>query len=85
MKVKYVACTLNPDACPELTPEHREEINQDVPVICEMNAEYGFRQGLVKGMVIGGLAAFTGCTIGIIVNAKRQKKLNNDVKPKKKD
>ena len=83
MKVKYIKCTLKPEVYPELTPEHREELNTDVPNICEANAVFGHTQGVIKGMLIGSLAAFTGCAIGIVLHERKNKKKLNQENQKK--
>lgn len=80
MKVRYIKCTLKPDVYTELTPEHREEINTDVPAICEANAVFGYNQGIIKGVLIGSLAAITGGAIGIMIHEKRNKKKLNQKK-----
>lgn len=46
MKFKTLVWRMKDDAFPELTPEHRETIIRAEETMCEMNAEYGYKQGL---------------------------------------
>ena len=83
MKIRYNNYKLKDEAYPELLPESRAKLNDDVQKVCEENAAYGYVQGVgntLIGVELTALAVVTGVTIGKLIIAKKKSK-----QPKKKD
>ena len=82
--VKCIRFTLKPEAFPEISPETRETLNHDVPMMCELNAELGYRQGVRNALIGTGIAALVG--VGVAAGLKvydNRKKLNKSTNKKK--
>ena len=83
MKIRYANYRLKDEAFPELLPENRAKLDDDISKACEINAAYGYAQGVgntLIGMGITALAVVTGVTIIELINTKKKSK-----QPKKKD
>ena len=83
MKIQYNNYKLKDEAFPELLPESRAKLNDDISKACEINATCGYVQGVgntIIGMGITALAVGTGVTIIKLIDAKKTSK-----QPKKKD
>ena len=83
MKIRYSNYRLKDEAFPELLPENRVKLDDDISKACEVNAACGYVQGVgntLIGMGITALAVGTGVTIIKLIDAKKKSK-----QPKKKD
>jgi len=83
MKIKYNNYKLKDEAFPELLPESRVKLNNDISEACKINVACGYVQGVGNTLIGIGLATIavgTGVTIGKLIIAKKKSK-----QPKKKD
>ena len=83
MKIRYESYRLKDESFPELLPENRAKLDDDISKACEINAACGYVQGVgntLIGMGITALAVGTGVTIIKLIDAKKKSK-----QPKKKD
>lgn len=83
MKFKTLVWRMKDDAFPELTPEHRETIIGAEEAMCEMNAEYGYKQGLRAGLITGGIGLAAGCIATAVTCIKLNKKQKSETEKKK--
>lgn len=77
MKIRYESYKLKGDAYPELLPENRAKLDDDISKACEVNAACGYVQGVgntLIGMGITALAVGTGVTIIKLIDAKKKSK-----------
>lgn len=77
MKIRYESYKLKDDAYPELLPENRAKLDDDISKACEVNAACGYVQGVgntLIGMGITALAVGTGVTIIKLIDAKKKSK-----------
>ncbi len=83
MKIQYNNYKLKDEAFPELLPESRVKLNNDISEACKINAACGYVQGVGNTLIGIGYATIAvgiGVTIGKLIIDKKKSK-----QPKKKD